>query len=195
MTSEMQLHNETIELLCGHAAEKRLRASSAGGWTRMVSRRESVAHHESGHAVAAFALLGKTVHLLSIEQDHTIVVARRGWTAGGHCLATKSTEAPVRTGTVEIEPDSRRALRNCILLSRAFGALAYRRHYRRLQNEALKFCNDYWPVIHEIALKLQFRGRMNREEVHEILARTELFPSVPWTPPIWAPMPCETRIQ
>jgi hypothetical protein len=126
-----------------------------------------LAHHESGHAVAAAVAGFCPIHLDLVE-----TLGR-----GGVCVRVRpGVEVPpdrLREWlAVRAENDYRRATTLCTLLAGASGWHAVLHVTRQLRRQAEALVDAHWLHVTALATELERRGVMSRQEIEGFLPRT-----------------------
>ena len=158
--------DEVIGALAGPAAARRCLRGGEPGWRRVRSAASTLAHHESGHAVAA-AVAG----LCPIHLDMVETLGR-----GGVCVRVRpGVEVPpdrLREWlAIRAENDYRRATTLCTLLAGASGWRAVLHVTRQLRRQAEALVDTHWPYVAALAAELERRGVMSRQEIEGFLPR------------------------
>ena len=159
--------DEVIGALAGPAAARRCLRGGEPGWRRVRSTASILAHHESGHAVAAAVAGFCPIHLDLVE-----TLGR-----GGVCVRVRpGVEVPpdrLREWlAVRAENDYRRATTLCTLLAGASGWRAVLHVTRQLRRQAEALVDTHWPYVAALAAELERRGVLSRQEIEGFLPRT-----------------------
>ena len=159
--------DEVIGALAGPAAARRCLRGGEPGWRRVRSTASILAHHESGHAVAAAVAGFCPIHLDLVE-----TLGR-----GGVCVRVRpGVEVPpdrLREWlAIRAEKDYRRATTLCTLLAGASGWRAVLHVTRQLRRQAEALVDTHWLHVTTLAAELERRGVLSRQEIEGFLPRT-----------------------